>query len=97
MIKQIWNEASGSGGVGLFGRRDYERPVQHIDSSYAVIDAANSTGQQRKNCTGSANCIPKCFAEKGNRGLPGIPGLQGPKGIQGFAGSEGKKTNSSMK
>lgn len=42
----------------------------------------NATGGPKKNCTASGgNCIPKCFAEKGNRGFPGVPGLPGPKGV----------------
>lgn len=88
-LKQIWQETSG--GIGLLGRREYEQPVQHIPSSYQLIDANNSTGSVRKNCTAQGNCAPKCFAEKGNRGLPGISGLQGPKGDSGFPGNEGNE------
>lgn len=52
--------------------------MQQIDPSYDVVEVPNAP---RKNCTASGgNCIPKCFAEKGNRGFPGIPGLPGPKG-----------------
>lgn len=92
-FKQFWNDAS-SGGVGLFNRRDreYERPTPlNVDSSYDIIDTAGTqaSGGPSKNCTGSGCCIPKCFAEKGNRGLPGLPGLPGPKGVQGFPGTEG--------
>lgn len=74
--------------MGLFRRQENdprESPLQNIDSSYTIVDSRNvgAPGQPKKNCTGSAGgCIPKCFAEKGNRGLPGIPGLQGPKGAQ---------------
>lgn len=85
MNQQFWNEAN-TGGVGLFRRPDneiQEAPLQNIDSSYSIVESRNSAapGLPKKNCTASAGgCIPKCFAEKGNRGLPGIPGLQGPKG-----------------
>lgn len=80
LLQQFWNDVD-SGGVGLFRRKesDYEKPVQHIDSSYDVVDVPNAA--PKKNCTGSANCIPKCFAEKGNRGFPGVSGLPGPKGL----------------
>lgn len=97
ILKQIWNEASG--GIGLLGGREYEQPiqhVQHIPNNYQLIDANNSTGGPRKNCTANGNCAPKCFAEKGNRGLPGISGLAGPKGDPGFPGSEGMKTENSQ-
>lgn len=52
-----------------------------MDRSYDIIDTASNqaSGAPAKNCTGSGCCIPKCFAEKGNRGLPGLPGLPGPK------------------
>lgn len=76
--QQFWNDAA-SGGIRSWPRKDIEQPpIQHIDSSYDVVDVPNA---QKKNCTASGgNCIPKCFAEKGNRGFPGIPGLPGPKG-----------------
>lgn len=78
--QQFWNDAT-SGGIRSWPRKDIDniqQPVQQIDSSYDVVDVPNAP---RKNCTGSGgNCIPKCFAEKGNRGFPGIPGLPGPKG-----------------
>lgn len=77
----------------MFNRpdRDYKPEPLHIDSSYDLIDTASNqaSGTPAKNCTGSGCCIPKCFAEKGNRGLPGLAGLPGPKGVQGFTGSEG--------
>lgn len=74
----------GSGGVAtnskLFGRNEQDLRVapQQIDSSYDILDAVNAA--PKKNCTGSTNCIPKCFAEKGNRGFPGNPGIPGPQG-----------------
>lgn len=61
---------------------DLERPVQHIDSSYDVIEVPQAA---KKNCTASGgNCIPKCFAEKGNRGYTGAPGEPGQKGALFF-------------
>lgn len=90
-IQQFWNDAN-SGAVGLFRRneqeieRERERQLPNYDSAYDVREVPNA---QKKNCTSSNGCIPKCFAEKGNRGLPGVPGLPGPKGVQGFTGSEG--------
>lgn len=77
--QQFWNDAIRSGGIRSWPRQDIEQPIQRIDSSYQVVEVP---GAIKKNCTGSGgNCIPKCFAEKGNRGFPGIPGLPGPKGL----------------
>ena len=80
---QLWNNIE-SGGVGIFGRsRDNERSQPRVHESYDIVDVADSglRGPPAKNCTGSGCCIPKCFAEKGNRGLPGVPGFQGIKGM----------------
>lgn len=75
--QQFWNDAA-SGGVRSWPRPEIPQP-QRIDSSYAVVENPNAP---KKNCTASGgNCIPKCFAEKGNRGFPGIPGVPGPKGL----------------
>lgn len=56
-----------------------------VDSSYDIIDSnsARNSGEPPRNCNGSNWCIPKCFAEKGSRGLPGLTGLTGQKGVQG--------------
>lgn len=80
----MWNDID-SGGIGLLGRNKNTRervPVQRVPESYDIIDTVSSQahGPPTKNCTGSGCCIPKCFAEKGNRGLPGVPGYSGPKG-----------------
>lgn len=80
----MWNDIEG-GSVGLLGRNKNIRErtnVQRVPDSYDIIDTANNPvrGPPAKNCTGSGCCIPKCFAEKGNRGLPGVPGYPGPKG-----------------
>lgn len=81
---QMWNDID-TGGVGLLGRNKNIRErvnVQRVPESYDIIDTASTLnrGPPAKNCTGSGCCIPKCFAEKGNRGLPGVPGYPGPKG-----------------
>lgn len=91
---QLWQGLTGA--IGYLGPRDsrvrddYNRP-QDIDPSYELIDTVRGAqGPPPKNCTSSQGCCqPKCFAEKGNRGLPGLPGLQGPKGQRGFPGNEG--------
>lgn len=79
----MWNDID-SGGVGLLGRsKNRDRVnVQRVPESYDIIDTASTQirGPPAKNCTGSGCCIPKCFAEKGNRGLPGVPGYPGIKG-----------------
>lgn len=71
---QMWNDID-SGSVGLFGRnRARDRvPVQRVPEAYDIVDTASSPvrGPPAKNCTGSGCCIPKCFAQKGDRGLPG--------------------------
>lgn len=72
---QMWNDID-SGSVGFLGRNKNIRErtnVQKVPDSYDIIDTANAPvrGPPAKNCTGSGCCIPKCFAEKGNRGLPG--------------------------
>lgn len=83
----MWNDIQ-SGGVGLLGRNQNIRErlnTQRVPESYDIIDTASvqTRGQPTKNCTsGSGCCIPKCFAEKGNRGLPGVPGYPGPKGLK---------------
>lgn len=82
---QMWNDID-SGGVGLLGRNKNIRDrgnVPRVPESYDIIDTASAQvrGPPQKNCTGSGCCIPKCFAEKGNRGLPGVPGYPGPKGV----------------
>lgn len=88
ILQQFWNDAGG--GVGLFRRQpEPEQPPFHVDSSYDIIDTSGRPSGPKKNCTQNGGCIPKCFAEKGNRGLPGISGLPGPKGVQGFPGTEG--------
>lgn len=76
--QQFWNDAA-SGGDRLRPRPEvYDQPEQRIDSSYAVVENFNAP---KKNCTGSGgNCIPKCFAEKGNRGFPGMSGVPGQRG-----------------
>lgn len=70
----MWNDID-SGSVGLFGRnRPRERVnVQRVPDSYDIVDTASAInrGPPAKNCTGSGCCIPKCFAQKGDRGLPG--------------------------
>lgn len=91
-LQQIWNFES-SGGVStknMFGRNEQDmlvNPPQQIDPSYDVVDVPNAPA--KKNCTGSTNCIPKCFAEKGSRGIPGMPGATGPQGPHGYDGGEG--------
>lgn len=91
-LQQIWNLGP-SGGVStknMFGRSEQDmlvNPPQQIDPSYDVIDAPHAPA--KKNCTGSTNCIPKCFAEKGSRGIPGMPGGPGPQGPHGYNGGEG--------
>lgn len=64
----------------LFGRNEQDvlRNPPQVDSSYDILEAPNAP--PKKNCTGSTNCIPKCFAEKGNRGFPGNAGQTGPQG-----------------
>lgn len=85
----MWNEVD-SGSVGFLGRNKNIRErtnVQKVPDSYDIIDTANTPvrGPPAKNCTGSGCCIPKCFAEKGNRGLPGVPGYPGPKGESNYS------------
>jgi collagen type IV alpha len=92
LAQQFWQELTG--GVGLGGgfkgdNYDYDRPLQRVDESYDIVNTASGPRGPAKNCTGSGCCTPKCFAQKGDRGLPGLPGLQGPKGMQGFPGQEG--------
>lgn len=83
----MWNDID-SGGVGLLGRNKLRERVnvQRVPESYDIIDTASTQirGPPAKNCTGSGCCIPKCFAEKGNRGLPGVPGYPGIKGSWKF-------------
>lgn len=79
---QMWNDI-GSAGVSIRNKNIRERiPVQRVPESYDIIDTASAheSGVPAKNCTGGGCCIPKCFAEKGNRGLPGVNGYPGPKG-----------------
>jgi collagen type IV alpha len=78
---QMWNDID-SGSVGLLQSRQRNRPSQRVPDAYDIVDVASAPvrGPPEKNCTGSGCCIPKCFAEKGNRGLPGVPGYPGPKG-----------------
>lgn len=81
-----------SGAVGYLGRQNPDREPPRVDSSYDIVDTVQGArGPVAKNCSGAGQvgCIPKCFAEKGDRGFPGLPGLQGPKGMQGFTGAEG--------
>lgn len=60
-------------------RNEETQPTpQKFDTNYEIVEVPNAA---KKNCTGSANCIPKCFAEKGSRGMPGLSGLTGEKGI----------------
>lgn len=70
----MWNDID-SGSVGFLGRnRARERVnVQRVPDAYEIVDTANAAvrGPPSKNCTGSGCCIPKCFAQKGDRGLPG--------------------------
>lgn len=79
----MWNELDRSSGVFNANRRQRPRErVQTVPDSYDIVDTASSQvrGAPAKNCTGGGCCIPKCFAEKGNRGLPGLIGLTGEKG-----------------
>lgn len=80
---QMWNELDRNSGISNPNRR--RRPterVQAVPSAYDIVDTASAVvrGPPAKNCTGGGCCIPKCFAEKGNRGLPGLLGLSGEKG-----------------
>jgi collagen type IV alpha len=72
---QLWNDLD-SGSVGFLGRNKNTRErvnVQRVPDSYDIVDTASAQyrGASAKNCTGSGCCIPKCFAQKGDRGLPG--------------------------
>lgn len=78
---QLWQGLTGA--IGYLGPRDSRREDLYnrqpeIDPSYELIDTVRGAqGPPQKNCTASPGCCqPKCFAEKGNRGLPGLPGLQ---------------------
>jgi collagen type IV alpha len=77
----MWNELE-SAGVVSRRRQPYRERVQNVPDSYDIIDTVSPRGgPPPKNCTSGAGCcVPKCFAEKGNRGLPGLNGLPGPKG-----------------
>lgn len=72
----MWNDVD-SGSIGLLPRnraRERERQnVQRVPEAYDIVDTASAPfrGPPAKNCTGSGCCIPKCFAQKGDRGLPG--------------------------
>lgn len=84
VLQQFWNDAAPQGGGirGAWPRRDEPEQQLSVPLSYDIVDVPNAP---RRNCTGSgANCIPKCFAEKGNRGPPGMPGQTGPKGVCGM-------------
>jgi integrin beta 8 len=83
----MWNDIE-SGGVA-FPRnpaRERERArqnVQRVPEAYDIVDTASAPIRgppAAKNCTGSGCCIPKCFAQKGDRGLQGVSGYPGPKG-----------------
>ena len=90
-FQQFWADLADSA-VGLFNTRPEPEPKpMKIDPSYDIVDTVNGPrGPAQRNCTsGSGGCMPKCFAEKGDRGLPGLRGLPGPKGVQGFTGAEG--------
>lgn len=79
----MWNELDSAGVVASRRRQPtYRERPQNVPDSYDIIETTNpDRSQSAKNCTsGTGCCIPKCFAEKGNRGLPGLNGLPGPKG-----------------
>lgn len=78
--QQFWNDASAQGGIRGWPRRDEPQESSlNVPRNFEIVDVPNAV--PKKNCTGSGgNCIPKCFAEKGNQGPPGSPGLPGPKG-----------------
>lgn len=78
----MWNELESASGILTGRRRQPKERTQTFPDSFDIVDTASSPvrGPPGKNCTGSGCCIPKCFAEKGNRGLPGLTGLPGPKG-----------------
>lgn len=77
-IQQFWNDAASGGIRGWPRREEIPEPALRVPQNFEIVDVPNAP---KKNCTGSGvNCIPKCFAEKGNQGPPGTPGIPGPKG-----------------
>lgn len=82
----MWNDIESSGiALGRNRARERERErqnVQRVPEQFDIVDTASAVirGPPAKNCTGSGCCIPKCFAQKGDRGFPGLPGTTGPKG-----------------
>jgi hypothetical protein len=71
LLQQYWSTSYNS--TGLYGRVDSSSSYHSGSSSYDAPGSSYNTypviGSRTPpaNCTGSACCIPKCFAEKGSR------------------------------